>query len=70
MNAGEFLLCVVAYASMVVSDEKGPDGHPVVTSQFTQTVLPMVEMPDKEGGTLFERVKTLFDVVRVSGNNL
>ena len=50
---------------MNVAGELGPDGHPSINGQFMQYVLPMVEMADKEGESLYERVKALLDVVQV-----
>ena len=65
VRAGEFLVAVIAFSSRIVNPEMAPDECPDTTWRFTHLVLPLVEMADKEGQSVHEKVSTLFDIYNI-----
>ena len=59
-------MSVIAFSSRHVDPEPGVDGCPNVTWRFTHMVLPIVEMADKEGASVHQKVTELFEIYKVS----
>ena len=60
---GELLGMAVAYSTTWTLDEHGPDGNPILVERFTQILLPIMEMADKQGESVDNRVKEVFQVL-------
>ena len=59
----ELLGMAVAYSTTWKLDEHGPDGNPILAERFTQILLPIMEMADKQGESVDNRVKEVFQVL-------
>ena len=60
-------MTVIAFSSRHVTPEQlGQDGCPVVTWRFTHIVCPLVEMADKEGRSVHEKVSALLGLYNLS----
>ena len=62
----ELLAMGICYSSTRKLPELGGDGNPALVKRFTQLLLPILEMADKEGASVDARVKQIFEVMGVT----
>jgi len=55
----------VSFSSLRELPDVGADGNPLIVERFTQILLPIVEMADKEGESVDKRVKEVFEVMQL-----